>query len=169
MRFSWVGFHRRSPNRPCPASYSARGVPPPFAFFVRLHLSVITRTIIGSALRFQTLLSESPPPLPTRCHPGHWQSEVPTLATRYYGPPRRRPPDRAIAYAYPGCPGFSAARFQSRSPTRLDLSTDYRLAPQQGANGLMVLQTAPSKGAVTRLSYPASPGFPESQRHKASP
>lgn len=78
-----------------------------------------------------------------RCHPGHRPSEVPTLVTRYCGASRRHPTDRAIAYAYPGCPGFSAARFQSRSLTRLDLSTDYRLTPHRGANGLMPLQTAP--------------------------
>ena len=85
---------------PLPCQFSAREVPPSSAFFVRLQLSVLVETHIGSASNVQTLLTESPPLVPTRCHPGHGPSEVPTLVASYYDLPRRRPQGQAIAYAY---------------------------------------------------------------------
>lgn len=43
--------------------------------------------------------------------------------------------------------------------TRLQRTTDYRLDSTPNSSGFMSLGTAPSKGAVTRLSYPVTPDF----------
>lgn len=62
--------------------------------------------------------------------------------------------------------GFAGPRFQSVSATSdafLHALTDLAV------NGLTMLQTAPSKGAVTRLSCTAAPGFPRCQVFQVSP
>ena len=97
------GLSQTVAKPPLPCQFSAREVPPSSAFFVRFQLSVLVETKKYNhrfSLDVQTLLTESPPLVPTKCHLGHRPSEVPTLVASYYDLPRRRPQGQAIAYAY---------------------------------------------------------------------
>lgn len=78
-------------------------------------------------------------------------------------------PSRSTASPGPaGLPlaGFIGPRFQSVSTTS---DTFLRALTDLSANGLMVFQTATSCVAVTRLSYPAAPGFPRCRVVQVSP
>lgn len=66
--------------------------------------------------------------------------------------------------------GVRLARFQSRCPTG---PRSFQVADCHptggGGTGFQWLHKAPSKGAVTRLSYPEAPGFPRCHRSQTSP
>lgn len=125
--------------------------------------------IIGSAPRFQTLLTESPSLVLTRCQSGHEPSGIPTLAVSYYNQPRRRPLDRVIATLT-----LSKLRFQCREipkpvtyPTRSfielpinDIDCHQRLGWSPDSTLKWCRYTVELSKDPEFLQVPSSPGFP---------
>ncbi len=113
----------------------------------------------------QTLLTESPPAAikrvgATRTRP----QSVPTLITCYCA--IRRHCLRIIP-SLVGFPWISPARCSRAAQVLGMCIIDYE--PRRNAYGSVLLRTAPSKDAVTGLSYPSTPSFLGCQLRQVSP